>query len=248
MVFARVKNVLVGHSANGSIGVSPVGALMRLRRFSFANTIAPCGRSDCGLLPPPPILGRRRSGTCQPARRHRRIHPGDTKLLVAAVVILVRRRVDDVVDRTVRKGMDGLEDLVAHLRGSGIDEQHALGADLYGDVAGSTGNHEDVALDGEHCERVARRQRNASRARLRLLLAPRLNHQVRGTLLRGQTQPHEREGETRDRGRSSADHTGPRRNISRSRRLPLSRHRAVSFRGRGGCSRSSRSIVFTYSG
>src|SRR4030095_9100564 len=89
----------------------------------------------------------------------------------------------DVVDRSGRYGADCFENLVAYFSGSGIDQQRTLDANLHGDVARPTGNHEDAALDRQHLEGIARRQRNPTRAWLRLLLAARLNHQVGRALL-----------------------------------------------------------------
>ena len=69
---------------------------------------------------------------------------------VAAGVIGMKVRVDDVPNRLVGQLLDRREQLLAHLRGAGIDDEHALVTDLDRDVAAGAEQHVDVALHREH--------------------------------------------------------------------------------------------------
>src|SRR5262249_31425616 len=71
--------------------------------------------------------------------------------VVAAHVIRVRARVDDVANRLVGQATDRRHDLVGVRRGPGVHEQDAIVADLERDVAAGSNEHVDVAL---HFERV----------------------------------------------------------------------------------------------
>ena len=73
-------------------------------------------------------------------------------VLVAADVIRVDVRVDDVADRPLRERADRREDLVRHRRVLRVHDQHAVGADLHGDVAAGADQHVDVALRRLHVD------------------------------------------------------------------------------------------------
>ena len=70
--------------------------------------------------------------------------------LVAADVIAVHVRVDDVADRRVADRADGGEDLRAERRELRVDDHDAFGADVDGRVAAGADEHVDVVahLDG----------------------------------------------------------------------------------------------------
>jgi hypothetical protein len=83
--------------------------------------------------------------------RQRPAEPGEVR--VAADVIAPVVRVDDVGDLAFRQGADGFENLVGHRRRAGVDEQHAVAADLHRDVGARSREHADVAPDVQQFER-----------------------------------------------------------------------------------------------
>ena len=66
------------------------------------------------------------------------------QLFVAADVVGVHARVDDVADRKRRQPADRSQHLVRRRGGTGVDEDHALGSDLHDDVTAGAANHVDV--------------------------------------------------------------------------------------------------------
>src|SRR5690606_35240648 len=69
---------------------------------------------------------------------------GETQVRVAAGVIAVMMRVDDVADRLVGELPDRGEDLVGERSELRVDDQHAVVADLHGNVAAGPDEHVDI--------------------------------------------------------------------------------------------------------
>ncbi len=100
-------------------------------------------------------------------------------------MIRIRTRVDDVADGQRRNRLDRREDLVAHGRFVGVDDEERIRADLDGDVAAGAGEHVDAALHRQDldlalvlvggpigtrevfCRPALRRRRKFSRTRVR---------------------------------------------------------------------------------
>src|SRR6185436_2424886 len=66
------------------------------------------------------------------------------KLFVAAAVIEVRRRIDDVADGFGRQRADGREQLVAHVRPAAVDQRDPFREGQRGHVAAPAGQHVEV--------------------------------------------------------------------------------------------------------
>ena len=77
---------------------------------------------------------------------------GLADVLVAADVIGVDVRVDDVADRSARQRADRRQNLVRQRRVLRVDDEHAVLADLDGDVAAGADQHVDVALRRQHLD------------------------------------------------------------------------------------------------
>ena len=70
--------------------------------------------------------------------------------LVASDVVRVHVRVDDGVNRLVRQRTDSGNDLRRNRAIAGINQQHAIVADLDGGVDPVDDEHMDAALDVQH--------------------------------------------------------------------------------------------------
>ena len=75
---------------------------------------------------------------------------GLRQFLVAARVIPMHMRIDDVTDRLVGNGSDRRQHLVAEPRIHRVHQQNAFFTHLHGDVAARAHQHVDVALHGQH--------------------------------------------------------------------------------------------------
>ena len=69
---------------------------------------------------------------------------GPGELLVAADVVGVHARVDDVADGQRRQTPDRRQHLVGHRRRTGVDEDDAVGSDLHDDVAAGAADDVEV--------------------------------------------------------------------------------------------------------
>ncbi len=83
--------------------------------------------------------------------------------LVAAGVIGIDAAVDEDADRLVGHSANGRQHGVARAARARVDQQHALVADLHGDVRARADQHVDVALDGAQ-GRSGRRPRTELRS------------------------------------------------------------------------------------
>ena len=66
------------------------------------------------------------------------------KFLVPAHMVGVAAGVDDVTNPSTRQPLDCRQDLVRHLRRTGVDQNDACWADLHCDIAARAGNHVEV--------------------------------------------------------------------------------------------------------
>jgi len=73
---------------------------------------------------------------------------GRADLFVAANVIGVRVRVDDMANGSGRQLTERCEHRISVLRRAGIDENRAESTDLHGDIRSTADDHVDVALNG----------------------------------------------------------------------------------------------------
>src|SRR6185295_17992862 len=120
-----VKYVSLGQAPAGVGAFVPLGALMRWSTLTSARIES--------IEQPHVRAGARHS-------------------LVAAGVIGIRARHDDVADRLRAQLADGCDEPVSYGSRLGVDDDDGLGAYLNGRVAARSGDHVDVALNGQHLE------------------------------------------------------------------------------------------------
>ena len=76
--------------------------------------------------------------------------------LIAAHVIEIGRRIDDVANRRLRNGADRRQQLVAHGARVGIDDEHGVVAHLHHHVAAAAGQQVHTPLHRQHFDLVLR--------------------------------------------------------------------------------------------
>ena len=136
------KNVSVGHAACGT-AFCPVAFTIRFSAFSCAKN--------------PRRVGGRGSDVADDVAAGT-VSAGLGDRLVAADVIAMKVRVDDVADRLVAQRADRRQQLVAHVGELRVDDHHAVVADLDRRVAAGADQHVDAAADGHDVDLDAGRR------------------------------------------------------------------------------------------